>query len=86
MVNRSDLLDRLHELVGCTYLSDLRDPIWQPHLQQALCRVPHSDYTNDEWSKALSYLFSEIVFINAIEDLDTVLALHGVTGFESDVS
>ena len=86
MANKSDLLDRLHELVGCTYLSDLRDPIWQPHLQRALCRVPRSDYTNDEWAKALTYLFSEVVFIDAIEDLDTVLVLHGVTVFESDVS
>ena len=45
MSNEKDLLDDLHGLVGCTYLSDLRLPSKRADVIKALAQLRPQDYT-----------------------------------------
>ena len=61
MSNISGLIDRLHTLVGCEYLSSIKEQTWRKEIIQAIQQIDVSDYTIQEWSKALSYVFEEDV-------------------------
>ena len=51
-----DLLDHLAVLTGVACLSDLRDPLLAPALQDALVRTPAGDFSAAMWQEALTYL------------------------------
>ena len=51
-----DLLDHLAVLTGVACLSDLRDPLLAPALQDALVRTPTGDFSAAMWQEALTYL------------------------------
>ena len=61
MSNISNLIDRVHAMVGCEYLSSIKEQAWRKEVVQAIQQIDVSDYTLREWSKALSYVFEEDV-------------------------
>lgn len=76
--NEPDLLEHLANLVGCTYLSDLRFPAFHAALHRALEMTPPESYPDEAWREAASYLFNDsfrgsaaalrTVMLNATDD------------------
>lgn len=51
-----DLLDELTRLSDCLYLSNLHQPAWAPNILNALQYLAASQFSADEWQKALNYI------------------------------
>jgi len=59
MNHKAGLLDKLYEMVGCDYISSMKEAEWRSSLIRAIRKTAGSDYALEEWSEALSYLFDE---------------------------
>ena len=73
MIRDRDLLEELYIIVGCEYLSELKEKNMRDKLFRAVRQINITDFTFDEWSKALSYLFNVEVSVNRYEDIDICL-------------
>ena len=69
-----DLVDRLHRMVRCEFISDLKGPQWKQALLHAIGNISAEDYTFTQWSSALSYCWEEDVQISSKADLRAFLA------------
>lgn len=70
MSKDKDLLDELHAIVDCEYLSQLKEEKTRYSLLQAVNEMNMTDFTFDEWSEAISYLFGVEISISQYEDID----------------
>ena len=58
MADEKRLLEDLQELVGCLYLSDLRQLCSRERVRQALKQLRAEDYPPAQWQDAAYYLIS----------------------------
>lgn len=56
MGKKKELLDTLAERVGCTYLSDLRQPKYRREAVSLMKTLRRKDYPATEWCAAAAYL------------------------------
>lgn len=56
MGKKKELLDTLADTVGCTYLSDLRQPAYRHEAVSLLKTLRRKDYPAKEWRAAAVYL------------------------------
>lgn len=71
MIRDRDLLEELYVIAGCEYLSELKEKNMRDRLFRAMRQINIRDFTFDEWSEAISYLFGTEVSISQYEDIDT---------------
>ncbi len=64
------LLDRVQRIIGCEYLSSLRNNSYWKSILAVISTFHVSDYKYQEWAEALSYIFNEIVEIENETDLE----------------
>jgi len=69
MEQKPDLMDKLHRMVGCEFLSSLKEPRWRFRLLQAILEIEADEYPYDQWSRGLSYLFDEDIRISSAAEL-----------------
>jgi len=65
MEEKLNLIDRLHQMVGCAYLSNLKEATYRRKILEAMGAIYAPEYSLQEWSYALSYLFEETVLIES---------------------
>lgn len=77
-MNRTpDLLEQLTALVGCEYLSELKQPRYHEAICAALNRIPADSFSEKEWMETASYLICERNDALANSLYELVLA-HGI--------
>lgn len=64
MGKKKELLDTLAESVGCTYLSDLRQPDYRREAVSLLKTLHRKDYPAPEWRAAAVYLGQPELVVN----------------------
>jgi len=69
MAQETGLLDLLHKMVGCEYLSSMKERHWRRKLLQTINEIDAAEYSYEQWSKALSYLFGRDIPISSAEGL-----------------
>jgi len=73
MIRDRDLLEELYIIAGCEYLSELKEKNMRDKLFRAVRQINIRDFTFDEWSEAISYLFGVEISISQYEDIDIYL-------------
>lgn len=56
MWDKPELLERLVVLVGCDFLSDLRQSAMLAQIRLAAARIPAEAYSLQEWTAAVQYI------------------------------
>lgn len=56
---RPNLLEKLKEKTGCTYLSDLHSPDLLPAIQEYLKDISPESWELQEWNDAVTYITGE---------------------------
>lgn len=74
MKNDHDLLDTLHGLVGCEYMSDLKSDALRGRVLQVIGEMELSRFSPAEWEKAVSYLFQTDGKFNSLDDVRAFIA------------
>jgi len=64
-----DLLDILHGLVGCEYMSDLKSDGQRGRVLQVIGGMELSDFSPADWEKVISYLFQTDVPFHSLEEV-----------------
>ena len=65
MADQHELLETLHRLVGCEYLSDLKNGEQRERLLRVIDEMDASRFPLPVWSGAVSYLFQmEVCFLS----------------------
>lgn len=52
------LVDRIYQIVGCEYLSEIKEHRWRLMAIDAALNIGVEEFTVDQWDYALTYLFS----------------------------
>ena len=73
MEQKVNLLDLLNDMVGCEYLSAMKEIRWRRKLLQSLNEVDVNEYTFEQWSTALSYLFEEDICVFSAANLQSFI-------------
>ena len=67
------LLDTLHQLAGCEYMSDLKSETQRDCLMRVITGMDISRYSADTWTKAASYLFQRDICFQTMDEVQTFL-------------
>ena len=69
MSNKIDVLDQLYTMVGCSFLSDLKDPRWHTPLLRAVVKLDVAEYPCEQWSEAFQYVYGIETHFTSTEDI-----------------
>jgi len=73
ITNNSDLMDDIHALVGCEYLSDLKCELWREKVLCSICSIPQTAYSLTQWAYLFSYLFNEDIHFDTEAEIHDYL-------------
>ena len=76
------LLEELRELLGCTYLSDLRTWYWQSVLRLVLDRIPREKYGLKSWNQAAGYIMGKGISCTSCQEAREVLTEYSLQRLE----
>lgn len=75
--NREELLETLQRLTGMEFLSDLRQDYAREKLIASLSKLRAEDYSLDQWSAALAYIWDAPLSFGSLAEVAAWLRLAG---------